>query len=55
MKPIYPKSMNTVKRVLKSEVIVIQAYLKKKISNNLTFYLKELEKEQSPNSTEEIK
>jgi len=44
------------KRVLKSEVIVIQAYLKKEnLKKNLTSYLKELEKEQSPNLTEEIK
>lgn len=46
--------MDTTKAVIKWKFKAIQAYLKKQEkSNNLNFYLKELEKEQSPSQQKE--
>jgi len=45
-KHIGPKPSGIAKAVLRGKFIAIQSYFKKKkISNNLTLYLKELEKE----------
>ena len=47
-----PKLWNTVKAVLRGRFIAIQAYLKKQEKNqinNLTLYLKQLEKEKMKN------
>ena len=53
-----PKPMGSVKAVLRGRFIAIQAYLKKQEKtqiNNLSLYLKQLEKEEMKNPNEEGK